>query len=415
MGALSELKRNEYCVSKGRAMSISGHIRVAGYSVLLNLAVSITKGILAFISGSTALIADTVHGLADLVESIAVLIGLRLSSLQLPEFPLGLYKVENFVALLCSGAIFFTTYELVRMSLIYGGSYQLHSVPLSLSVLIMIQAVIFAFMRYEGKKAEELNSPALRADAGHWQTDIVSTLVVLGGITGTWMGYRYFDRIAAGAIVLIIVKTGWTIFKDSVKSLLDASVDRPKLDKIRDAISRYPEVRDIRSIIARNSGSFIFCQVELSLAVKSLKKAHGVSEHIESSIRAAVPHIDRVIIHYEPTDERRLRYAVALENREGKISLHFGSAPYFVVITDERGVGGHLAQEVIKNPFAAQEKRKGIHLAEFLISKGVDVVICRESLEGKGPELVFKQADVEFRRTDKEKLEQVTADLTSAD
>ncbi|MFB3925690.1 MAG: cation diffusion facilitator family transporter [Syntrophales bacterium] len=388
-------------------METSAKTSVAFYSVLLNFMVAATKGILTFLSGSAALLADTIHGISDLVESIVVLIGIRISAHESPEFPLGLYKVENFAALVCSGAIFFAAYEMIEQNLLRRETHPLSNVPVSAAVLIVISLVIFAFMKFEDKKGDALNSPAIKADAQHWWIDIVSTLVVLGGVSASWLGFHFIDKVAALLVTFVILKSGWNILVDSTKSLLDASVDRETLDRIRNAITEFPEVDEIKSITARNSGSYIFCRIELSLALKSLKKAHEVSERIESSIKKAVPHVDRIIIHYEPVTKKYLTFAVPLQDRQGTIFGHFGEAPYIALI---RKTGGKLEQETLENPFAAQEKGKGINLAEYLVVKGIDVLFSREPL-GKGPEHVFGQAEAEIRLTDKKRLTEIMDEL----
>ena len=193
-----------------------------------------------------------------------------------------------------------------------------------------------------------------------------------------------------------------------MKSLLDASVDRETLDRIRDVIDGFPQVIEIIDLNARNSGRFIFVHADLSLSVRKLKEAHEVADGIEREIRGSVPFVERVVIHYEPERKEYRRYAVPIKNREGEISEHFGSAP-FVALWDKRSSDGAvIAQEVLENPFLKMEKGKGIKLAELLVEKGVDVLYTKEDFKGKGPEHVFSDAEVEVRKTDLITLTEVT-------
>ena len=209
-------------------------------------------------------------------------------------------------------------------------------------------------------------------------------------------------------ILVIVVRAGYGILKDSMKSLLDASVDRETLDRIRDVIDGFPQVIEIIDLNARNSGRFIFVHADLSLSVRKLKEAHEVADGIEREIRGSVPFVERVVIHYEPERKEYRRYAVPIKNREGEISEHFGSAP-FVALWDKRSSDGAvIAQEVLENPFLKMEKGKGIKLAELLVEKGVDVLYTKEDFKGKGPEHVFSDAEVEVRKTDLITLTEVT-------
>jgi divalent metal cation (Fe/Co/Zn/Cd) transporter len=85
--------------------------RIASYSTVLNVLLTLAKATLAWVSGSSALLADTIHGFSDTFASLLVLVGIWLSKKKSEAFPWGLYEVENFVALVSAGLIFFAGYE----------------------------------------------------------------------------------------------------------------------------------------------------------------------------------------------------------------------------------------------------------------------------------------------------------------
>lgn len=387
--------------------------RVALFSTLLNIMITLCKGLLAFVSGSSALIAETIHSLSDLIGSLVVLTGMRISGYKSKEFPLGLYKVENFVALFSSIIIFFAGYEIAKKALDFQKETDISRFPLSIGGMILLMIVISVFMKYEQKMAERFNSPALKADAFHWRVDIASAFVVLLGLFGSWIGYFYADRIAAIIIVIFIAKSGWNIMTDSMKSLLDASVGHTTIDKIRQVISKYPEVSEIKSVIARNAGSFIFTHIELRLSLKSLREAHQLSERLESEIKNNISWVERVFIHYEPIIKENIIYAIPLEDTKGKLSDHYGEAPFISLIKTRRKGSEIIERDIVENPFINLEKGKGIKLSEFLVEKGIDVLILREMFHGDGPKYVFSNADIEFRLTDKTELKDIIDDIQS--
>jgi len=169
----------------------------------------------------------------------------------------------------------------------------------------------------------------------------------------------------------------------------------------------FPQVKEIRSLHARNSGRFIFVTIDLGLSLKRLKDAHEIANSIEMEIKDRVPFVERVLIHYEPERKDYQRYAVGLANREGEISEHFGGAPYIALWDKRISDGMALSQEILENPFFNLEKGKGIMLAEFLVEKEIDTLYTREDFEGKGPGYVFSDADIEVRRTDMKPLKDV--------
>ncbi|RDV82988.1 cation diffusion facilitator family transporter [Ammonifex thiophilus] len=385
--------------------------RVASLSVLLNLAVTAAKGILAFLTGSTALWAETLHSLSDLAASSATWVGIRLARLKSRAFPWGLYKVENLVSLLIAGVVFFAGYEIFREGVLGQRQVELTNLSVAVPGLAAIIVAVFLFSWYEKRKGEEYNSPALKADALHLRADSVSALVVLVSLVGAWLGYPFLEKIATVVVILFLARAGGEIMVDALRGLLDASVDYATLDKIRETIARDPRVTGIKRIMARNSGSVIFVVAEITLRSHSLKEAHAISEEIEEAVKEAVPGIERVTIHYEPEEKDYLTVAVPLAGLRGEISEHFGSAPYLALLKVDRQTWEVKEQITLPNPFLREEKGKGMKLAHFLVERGVDLVLTQESLEEKGPAYLFEAADVSYRTIAHRDLAAVIEDL----
>ncbi|OGW44769.1 MAG: hypothetical protein A2Y66_06380 [Nitrospirae bacterium RBG_13_41_22] len=376
--------------------------KVAAYSTVLNLFLTIVKGGLAILSGSTAILAETIHSLTDIIGNLTVLAGITISRKKSSTFPWGLYKVENVAAIVSALFIFLMAYEMVKNTLI-SEAREITNINSSMIVLSLMTLPMFLFARYEKKNADELNSPSLKADAKHWLTDIASTAVVIGGIAGSIV-YPYADKIAAAVVIIFIFRAGYKIVKDSMKSLLDASVDAKTLEEIKRIINGFKDVEEVSALNARNSGSFIFVHLDLRLSVKKFKEAHQIAEVIEEAIREEIPFVERVTIHYEPERKDYVRYAVPLANREGEISEHFGEAP-FIALWDKKISGGAaLSQKILENPFYKTEKGKGIRLAELLIKQGIDILYIKKYFEGRGPEYVFSNAEIEIKYTNVKNL-----------
>ena len=178
--------------------------------------------------------------------------------------------------------------------------------------------------------------------------------------------------------------------------LLDASLDAEILAQVRQIIKNDPAIVQINNLTGRNSGRYRFLEAEVTLRTDDLKKAHDVSQRIENAIRAEVPHIERVLIHYEPTVPFCSYYAFPLATPDGTLSEHFGEAPYFALVTLKLFDGELEKQEIIQNPYREIPKGKGIRVAEWLVSQKVDKIVLKELLQGKGPEYVFADAGVEM-------------------
>ncbi len=379
--------------------------RVALYSVAVNIVLTIVKGWLALISGSAAVLSEALHSLTDVIGSLSVWIGIKISRVKSPQFPWGLYKVENIAAVISALFIFLIAYEVAKDAFT-SEAKEVVNVGRSIITLGVLMVPVLLFAQYEKRKAKQLNSPSLLADARHWVTDIISIGVVMSGLAAS-PHFPFADKISALIVIIIVLKVGFEILRDSMKSLLDASVDTETLKSIRDTVAGFKEVKEITALNARNSGSFIFVHADIRLSSRRLKEAHEVADSIEEAVKEAVPFIERVSIHYEPIRKEVIRYAAPLANKEGNISPHFGSAPLLAFWDKRLSDDVIVNEEIIANPFLKAEKGKGIKVAELIVDKKVDIIYIKESFSGKGPEYLFSDAGVEVSKTDSKKLSQL--------
>lgn len=203
------------------------------------------------------------------------------------------------------------------------------------------------------------------------------------------------EKAATIIVIVFILKSGWDILLESLRVLLDASIDPRTLNRIKEIIGSHPAINEIREVIGRNSGSFKFIEGDLAVKTKEFNRAHQIIEEITSNIRQEIPHIDRIVLHYEPAKKSTLLMAAMLsDGARWKVSGHFGEAPYIGWIEINLEENRFLRMEVTTNPYTDIEKGKGIKVAEHIVSRGVDLVLTRESFHGKGPEYVFTSSDV---------------------
>jgi predicted Fe-Mo cluster-binding NifX family protein len=264
---------------------------------------------------------------------------------------------------------------------------------------VMLSIILpLSFGYFEMRAGKAANSPSLMADAQEYRAHVFSSGLVLISLAGLYFGLR-LDRAAALFVAIFIVKAGWELLKDGMRVLLDASLDAGTLSQIRQIIENDPATIQLKTLTGRNSGRYRFLEAEVTLRVDDLKKAHAISQRIEQAIRAGLPHLERILIHYEPEARPYACYAFPLADPGGKLSDHFGEAPYFALVTRRLPDGVVEKQEVISNPHKDLPKAKGIRVAEWLVSQKVDRVVLKENIQGKGPEYVFADAGVELRLT----------------
>ncbi len=368
--------------------------RIGFYSIGVNVLLVALKGGLAVLSGSVALVADAIHSATDVISSVTVLAGIKISKRKSKNFPYGLYKVENFVSLLTSLLIFLAGYEIVKTVFFEPFALKKEYLPYAMGGLVAAMVITFAFSRYELRRGKAMESPSLMADAKHIRTDMLSSGVILAGLVGGLFDLD-LDGIAAIIVVLLVFKAGAGIFVDAFRVLLDASLDFKTLDQVKTIILKDPRVVSINDLWGRNSGQYKFIEADIIINAENLEKAHLVSQRIENHIRTAVAHVDQILIHYAPQKRESRTVAVPLQNDRRSISEHFGTAPYFYVVQVRERDGVMLSEAYETNPFAGEEKGKGIKVSEWLLSKGVDRVFTPRGFEGKGPGYVFSDAGVD--------------------
>jgi cation diffusion facilitator family transporter len=367
------------------------------YSIGVNVILALINLAIARASGSLAVEAEMIHNFVDFLTAVGVLIGLKLATRKSKAFPYGLYKVENVVSVVLAVMTFVTAYEIARDALFAQTSPTTVDAWMLVGVVVAT-AIPLAFSHFELRAGRAANSPALIADAREYRAHVFTTGVVFAALLAQWFNLP-LDRIAALIIVVAIGKTGWELLVEGMRVLLDASLDADTILKIRQTIAAEPTVATVTWVTGRNAGRFRFVEAEVALRVRELKKAEAATQRIETQIRQACPHVDRVLIHAEPVQRTHLRYALPLADTGGALSEHFGESPYFALVRVRLTDGLVEEQQILANPYLKEEKAKGIQVAEWLVAQKVDVVLVKESLRGKGPAYVFRDAGIELRQT----------------
>jgi len=384
--------------------------KVAILAVGIHIVLFGIKYTFSTLSGSIALKADAFHSLSDVVASSTVFGGLIIAKRKTKSFPYGLYKVENLVSVMVAIAILYAGYEIV-MEATKGGAAELQNVWMTVASVLCIIVITYGYSRYATKVGEEINSPSLIADAKHVGVDMFASAMVLAVLLSSFAGVN-LDRISAFIIVVIIAWCGGKILIDGIRVLLDASLDYKTLSLAEKLILAEPQVMEIQHLMGRNSGRYKFIEADIVLKTHNLDRAYFIASRIEANIKRQIKNVDRVLIHYEPTRKENFIYAVPLKDaKQQRISCHFGEAPYFGLITVRIKDKKAIEQKIIANPFTQVEHGKGILVAELLNKHLIDVVITKESFEGKGPYYVFSNAAVDNLLTKEETVEKALESL----
>ncbi len=378
--------------------------RVAILSMTINALLAIIKLTGGFIAKSSVLIADGIHSLSDLAAAFSVFIGIIISNRKSKAFPYGLYKVENLVAIISSFAIFLAGYEIARDVLLQKPQ-KIESFTIAVIVVVLSMIITYLFSSYEKKIGRKINSPSLIADAEHIKTDMFSSLVVLIGIIAQYFKIFWLEKAAVIVIVMFILYSGFEILKESIKVLLDASIDAQTLQKIQKLLEQEPLVVKINSITGRNSGSYIFVELDLTLATNTLEEAHKFSDYIENKIKEQIPFVEKVIVHYQQ-GHKSIKIAI-LTDEQGNICSHFGACPKIHIFS--KTSDGYVEQ-VIDNPVAKLQRKRGIELAKFLKEQEVSCIILKHQIDSETVLALLSSYFIDIIPSDKQHISQLKID-----
>ncbi|MGB9901497.1 cation diffusion facilitator family transporter [Methanothrix sp.] len=147
--------------------------RTAIYSLLLNIFLVGAKLVLSELSGSLSLRADAIHSMVDVLASLALIVGLVISTRKSENFPYGLYKVENVVSVAISILLFLSAYEIVMAALRGEQIFLAYSGWQLLAVMALVP-IPFIFGRYQIRIGERFGSPSMIADGAQHQADVLT-------------------------------------------------------------------------------------------------------------------------------------------------------------------------------------------------------------------------------------------------
>ncbi|ASN06611.1 cation diffusion facilitator family transporter [Virgibacillus necropolis] len=273
----------------------------AWISIFAYLILSIIKLLVAHFGNSTALRADGLNNITDVIASIAVLIGLKISRKPADnDHHYGHYRAET-VASLFAAFIMVS----VGIQVIYDTIRKLWlgevSQPDMLTAWTALGAAIIMFgvYKYNANLAKKVGSSALHAVAHDNKSDAFVSLGAFVGIIGAQLGLYWFDPIAGLIVGFIICKTAWDIFKDSTHTLTDG-FDEKFLLKIKKSITKVDEVKKVKDVKGRVHGNQSF--IDIVILVDSdltVKESHDITIHIEKLLEEK-HNIHYAHIHIEP-------------------------------------------------------------------------------------------------------------------
>ncbi|MBQ3821170.1 MAG: cation transporter [Bacteroidales bacterium] len=283
-------------------------VTLAGSAV--NVILTAFKFVAGILGRSSAMVADAIHSLSDLLTDAVVMVFVHISSKPADsKYDYGHGKFETLaqaiigVALLVvAGGIFYDA--AVHLMKWFGGENL--PKPGMLALWAALASIILKELTYQyTRRAEKaLHSPALEANAWHHRSDALSSLATLVGIGGAiLLGDRWtvLDPVASILVTLFIVRVAWKLLKECFGDLLEASLPEEVEKEILDVISSFPDVSDPHNLRTRRIGSRYAIEFHIRMDGDiPLVKAHSRAHDIEKVLKEKFGDNTHIVVHVEP-------------------------------------------------------------------------------------------------------------------
>lgn len=279
-------------------------------SILNNFVMMLIKGISGYLGNSYALIADAIESMADIVSSILLYAGLQFAHKPPDDnHPYGHGKIEPLLTLII-GAFLLGSAGLITYHSI-GNINTPHPPPQAWTLLVLLPIILgkeFAFQHIM-RRAKQLNSTALKAEAWHQRSDALTSISAFIGISVAVVmgdGYESADDWAALVAAVLITYNSLQLLRPTFAELMDEDNHGELVAEIRKESEKVVGILGTEKCFVRKSGAYYW--VDLHALVDgsiSVHDGHQLAHELKDHLQATIPNIQDVLIHIEPFLETR--------------------------------------------------------------------------------------------------------------
>ena len=261
--------------------------------------------VVVVLSGSVALLSDTIHNFGDAMTAVPLWIAFALTRLGASRrFTFGYGRVEDLAGVVVVLIILF--------SAVVAGYQAIDRLIQPQPVGLLWAVAVAGAVGFTGNEAvaifrirvgRQIGSAALVADGYHARTDGWTSLAVVVGAGGVWLGYPLADPIVgliiAAAILVIVWQSGKAVFT----RLLDG-VDPQVIDEIEQAVSDVSGVEAVAEVRARWVGHRLRADVNVAVDPDlSVAEGHAIAREVNHRLLHDLRYLDMAVVHVDPVRE----------------------------------------------------------------------------------------------------------------
>ena len=269
-------------------------------------ATALFQVVIVVISGSVALLADTIHNFSDALTAIplwvAFVIGRRSAT---RRFTYGFGRAEDiaglFVVAMIGISAIIAGWEAIRRLIDPQPIEYLGWVALAGAVGFVGNEIVAIYRIRVGR---QIGSAALVADGIHARTDGLTSLAVVVGAGGVALGWPLADPIVGLAITVAILVALRSAARDIFRRLMDA-VDPTLVYAAEESLAAVPGVIAVRRVRMRWIGHELIADADLAVDSElTLAQAHALAHEAEHDLTHAVPKLSAAVVHAYPSEHQ---------------------------------------------------------------------------------------------------------------
>ncbi len=282
-------------------------IRTTIISIAGNICLAILKAIAGIFGNSYALIADAIESTTDIFSSLLVLFGLRYANKPADSnHPYGHGRAEPLVTFIVVCFLVVSAIFIAYKSILNIGTP--HDLPESWTLLVLLPLIIWKEISFRlvMKKAKEINSSSLKADAWHHRSDAVTSVAAFIGISIAvyfGKGYESADDWAALFASGFIIYNSYLIFRPALGEIMDENLHEDLIAEIRKVALTVDGILATEKCFVRKAGMKYHVDLHAVVdATITVKRGHDISHKLKDTLRAQIPQLGHVLIHIEPSE-----------------------------------------------------------------------------------------------------------------
>ena len=277
-------------------------LRALWISLGVLAATAVIQAIVAALSGSVALLGDTLHNAADALTAvplgIAFVVGRRPPT---RRYNYGFGRAEDLAGIVIVALILASS----ALAAFEAVNRLVHPRKVSDLVAVAVAALVgFAgnelVAQYRIRVGRKIGSAALVADGLHARTDGFTSLAVLIGAGGVALGWNWADPVIGLVITVAILTVLYQAAREVYRRLMDA-VDPALVDQAEDTLNATPGVLGTGQVRLRWVGHQLWAECEISVSGDiTAVEAHDVTVNAEHNLLHALPRLSAALVHADP-------------------------------------------------------------------------------------------------------------------